>query len=217
MRTRAAAVAVAGVPCMSLTRKLQPMWWCFPPPTSNFDLVHGGSGHLLPERLPSLPFPTFPGPSAMDSPAVTQLFRQLFRQPHPACLARRTFASVTTAVHRHHHHHHHHHHHYRRRQLRALSSARGGRAARGSITTSEKERAWQQRSNVFPQEKSEELQRYPLVTANELRSYKERPRRVRMLMRDFIEGASSNHLRSLSRFLPRSPSLSLFLACQPSS
>lgn len=111
----------------------------------------------------------------MDSPVVTQLFRQLFRQPHPACLARRNLVNLATALHH-------------GRQLRALSSGRGGDIARGSITTSEKERGWQQRSNVYPKEKSEELERYPLVTAKELRSYKERPRRVRMLMRDFIEG-----------------------------
>lgn len=119
----------------------------------------------------------------MDSPAVTQLFRQLFRQPHPACLARRNLVNLATAVHH-------------RRQLRALSSGRGSDSTRGTITASEKERGWQQRRNAVPKERSEELERYPLVTAKELRSYKERPRRVRMLMRDFIEGASSRQAQA---------------------
>jgi hypothetical protein len=35
---------------------------------------------------------------------------------------------------------------------------------------------------------SEEFQRYPMVTAMDLRGRKERPRRVKMFMRDFIEG-----------------------------
>lgn len=112
----------------------------------------------------------------MDSPVVTQLFRQLFRQPHPACLARRNIVNLAS--------------------LRAASSRRGGRPGppRGTISASEKERGWQQRSNVLPKETPEELAAYPLVTARELRDYKERPRRVRMLIRDFIEGAHTSML-----------------------
>lgn len=47
---------------------------------------------------------------------------------------------------------------------------------------------WQQRTEFFPPEKSKEYERYPMVDANALRSRKERPRRVKMLIRDFIEG-----------------------------
>jgi len=47
---------------------------------------------------------------------------------------------------------------------------------------------WQPRSDIFKQDMSEEFKKYPMVTVNELRNYKERPRRVKMLMRDFIEG-----------------------------
>lgn len=41
---------------------------------------------------------------------------------------------------------------------------------------------------MFPHERSEEFDRYPTVTADALRSSRERPRRVKMLLRDFIEG-----------------------------
>lgn len=37
----------------------------------------------------------------------------------------------------------------------------------------------------------EEYEKYPMVTADDLRARTERPRRVKMLMRDFIEGLSA--------------------------
>ena len=50
---------------------------------------------------------------------------------------------------------------------------------------------WQQRSEFFPQNKSKEFEKYPWVDADGLRSRKEPPRRVKMLVRDFIEGVLS--------------------------
>lgn len=47
---------------------------------------------------------------------------------------------------------------------------------------------WQQRSDIFPFDMSEEFKTYPMLTADQLRGRKERPRRVKMLTRDFIEG-----------------------------
>jgi hypothetical protein len=47
---------------------------------------------------------------------------------------------------------------------------------------------WQQRTDVFPQDMSAEYAKYPMVTADQLRGRRERPRRVKMLTRDFIEG-----------------------------
>ena len=55
-------------------------------------------------------------------------------------------------------------------------------------TTASNESDWQQRTELFAQDMTEEYKSYPTVTAMDLRSRKERPRRVKMLMRDFIEG-----------------------------
>lgn len=57
------------------------------------------------------------------------------------------------------------------------------------------ESSWQQRTDMFPQDKSDEFKNYPMVTADALRTRRERPRRVKMLMRDFIEGISSSAVR----------------------
>lgn len=125
----------------------------------------------------------------MDSPIVTQLFRQLFRR-HPACQSQRNLATLVTALRdvrqqR-----------LREQQLRRLtqyqhhqhrSYVARGRGGPGTGTP-QSETNWQQRSDMFQQDMSEEFQRYPMVTAMDLRGRKERPRRVKMLMRDFIEG-----------------------------
>ncbi|KAJ5037565.1 uncharacterized protein L3040_007737 [Drepanopeziza brunnea f. sp. 'multigermtubi'] len=49
-----------------------------------------------------------------------------------------------------------------------------------------------QRTDLFPLDMSGEYQKYPMVTADQLRGRKERPRRVKMLMRDFIEDSLYN-------------------------
>lgn len=48
--------------------------------------------------------------------------------------------------------------------------------------------SWQQRTQILPPDKLEEYEKAPLVTAHLLRGRRERPRRVKMLTRDFIEG-----------------------------
>ncbi|KAL2199899.1 S-adenosyl-L-methionine-dependent methyltransferase [Corynascus similis CBS 632.67] len=129
----------------------------------------------------------------MDSPIVTQLFRQLFRR-HPACQSQRNLATLVTALRdvrqqR-----------LREQQLRRLtqyqhhqhrSYVARGRGGPGTGTP-QSETNWQQRSDMFQQDMSEEFQRYPMVTAMDLRGRKERPRRVKMLMRDFIEDSLYN-------------------------
>ena len=58
----------------------------------------------------------------------------------------------------------------------------------GSEVSSRSESNWQQRTDVLPLDKSEEFNKYPMVTADQLRGRRERPKRVKMLTRDFIEG-----------------------------
>jgi len=58
--------------------------------------------------------------------------------------------------------------------------------------TSTNESSWQQRTDHFPLDKAGEYKKYPMVTANQLRTRKERPRKVKMLMRDFIEDSLYN-------------------------
>lgn len=72
-------------------------------------------------------------------------------------------------------------HHARRTQIRGLADRRDGGVDKN-------ESHWQQRSDLFPQDMSEEYSKYPMVTADQLRGRRERPKRVKMLTRDFIEG-----------------------------
>ena len=106
----------------------------------------------------------------MDSPIVSQLFRQLFC--HRTCSRLRSHSSLpfrTAGA--------------PRTQSRKLSST-GARYD----DASKNESHWQQRTELFPPDKSKDFERYPMMTADALRSRKERPRRVKMLARDFIEG-----------------------------
>jgi hypothetical protein len=107
----------------------------------------------------------------MDSPVITQLFRQLFR--HPTCQSLRSHSTLPFRIQ-----------YARRTQKRCMSSQRGD----GSEASSRSESNWQQRTDVFPLDKSEEFNKYPMVTADQLKGRRERPRRVKMLTRDFIEG-----------------------------
>ncbi|KAH8179388.1 S-adenosyl-L-methionine-dependent methyltransferase [Sarocladium implicatum] len=115
----------------------------------------------------------------MDSPIVSQLFRQLFRQRPAGCMNR-----VKAPL--------------------ALSSRRGATlhqarlyADRRMLVSKDRgmktnESRWQQRSHVLPQDKAEEYAKYPLLSAQDLRRRKERPRKVKMLLRDFIEDSLYN-------------------------
>ncbi|KKY26021.1 hypothetical protein UCDDS831_g01531 [Diplodia seriata] len=105
----------------------------------------------------------------MDSPVVAQLFRQLFSHRASQCLRA---PSVSLA----------------RSQRRALTYTRDD-AGQAEASSGSK---WQQRTNIFPLERSDEFDRYPMVTADALRNRRERPRRVKMLMRDFIEDSLYN-------------------------
>ena len=103
----------------------------------------------------------------MNSPAITRVFRQLFS--HQIC-SRRLYSSLPLSIPAH-------------RRFYQHKSAEETYDDGGS-----KESHWQQRTEFLPPNKIEEYRRYPLVDANALRSRRERPRRVKMLIRDFIEG-----------------------------
>lgn len=61
------------------------------------------------------------------------------------------------------------------------------------------ESRWQQRTQILPADRSAEFKQYPYITADELKTRKERPRRVKMLMRDFIDGTRCLFLCSMMR------------------
>ncbi|KAM3456957.1 hypothetical protein MY3296_001327 [Beauveria thailandica] len=117
----------------------------------------------------------------MDSPIVTQLFRQLFRQRPRGCKGR-----LPTTL---------------RRGLeqshpRPPASSRHGRgyATRASIDRGMKtnESRWQQRTHLLPEDRSDEFAKYPYISMQELKQRTERPRKVKMLLRDFIEDSLYN-------------------------
>lgn len=112
----------------------------------------------------------------MDSPIISRLFRQLFT--HRPCQSLITHSSVPFRIQGGRH--------VRRTQVR-YASGRGD----GGEGASRNDSHWQQRTDLFPLDMSGEYQKYPMVTADQLRARRERPRRVKMLMRDFIEGKSS--------------------------
>lgn len=107
---------------------------------------------------------------SMDSPIISRLFRQLFT--HRPCQSIRPRASIPSRAH-----------YARRQQIRCMASRK---AVEPSGDRSESH--WQQRMEGFPADMAQEYEKYPMVTADQLRGRRERPRRVKMLTRDFIEG-----------------------------
>ncbi|KAI2468732.1 DUF185-domain-containing protein [Annulohypoxylon bovei var. microspora] len=120
----------------------------------------------------------------MDSPIVAQLFRQLFR--HPACQSRRNLATLSSCL-RYGRRVHQLQHEQRRHMATRPHTVRGGKKG-----LPDKEAHWQQRSELFAHDMSDEYKAFPTVTANSLRTKSERPRQVKMLMRDFIEDSLYN-------------------------
>ncbi len=110
----------------------------------------------------------------MDSPLASNIFKRLLS--HQTC-SRLRFHPPTCG--------------------RLLFSALGRRYYRSSQENDGDEDSrqtsdWQMRTEIFPPDKLRDYERYPMVTSDMLRSRRERPKRVKMLARDFIEGIAVN-------------------------
>ena len=73
---------------------------------------------------------------------------------------------------------------------RLISSSLSRAEQRGPEYGGSKQEVWHQRSDSLPHEKLAELEKFPMITAAGLKSRRSRPKRVKMLLRDFIEGES---------------------------
>jgi len=114
----------------------------------------------------------------MDSPILSRVFRRLFS--HETCSRIRYRRPLSNHLLR-----------------QPLKYSRGVSVKKGPGDVSSRESNWQQRTDIFPQDKSQEFERYPMVTADALRARKERPTRVKMLTRDFIEGTDIPYMQAL--------------------
>lgn len=102
---------------------------------------------------------------AMDSPVLNQLFRQLFR--HPACQSLRKPPPSLS------------------RQTRTFLTRR---APTGPKRKSQDDGMFWTKRGDIPKNIEQEYLSYPTVTAKDLRHRRERPRQVKMLTREFIDG-----------------------------
>ena len=117
----------------------------------------------------------------MDSPLLSQLFRQLFN--HRACQCSRsttvrrlngTRHSAASLQ-------------YQQQSRSFLSRREPG--PKKSVTNDGT--MWTKRDD-YPRDLDHQLRTFPLVTAKDLRNRRERPRQVKMLTREFIEGMHMN-------------------------
>jgi hypothetical protein len=142
----------------------------------NSSTVQRIASHAALQQLTSFEVFVNPIANTMDSPIVAQLFRQLFR--HRPCGCRGHNAPLRSSF---------------RSSLRQSSrQAIRAYASKPSIDRGMKtnESRWQQRSNILPEDRRKEFAEYPYISIQELKMRTERPRRVKMLLRDFIEGTS---------------------------
>lgn len=107
----------------------------------------------------------------MDAPTISRVFQRLFS--HEICSKVRYRPAMSNVI-----------------SHRAFSqSPRATAGGRPATRVTNLDSDWQQRSDLFPVDKSKEFEKYPMVDSTMLKIRKERPRRVRMLTRDFIEGS----------------------------
>lgn len=107
----------------------------------------------------------------MDSALATQFFRQLFARPARQCLQAQARARSFPL----------------RNPLQRRAYALRHKEDDGSGRSN-----WQQRLDHFPPDVTKEIGQYPRVTAAELRHRSQRPRRVKMYTRDFIDDSLYN-------------------------
>ena len=120
----------------------------------------------------------------MDSPAVTRIFQQLFARPSRRCL------HLANAA--------------RRNSGPSLNQYRQY-SARRSDTLKDGGSSWQQRIDAFPKDMSRQLKEYPRVTARDLQHRTQRPRRVKMYTREFIEGSTTSPTQESKLTVLRQP------------
>ncbi|CAF9910528.1 hypothetical protein IMSHALPRED_009225 [Imshaugia aleurites] len=109
----------------------------------------------------------------MDSPLASNIFRRLLS--HQTCSTLRFYPPTSRKL---------------------LLDAPGRRYYRNSKEDEDDDSRqtsdWQMRTDIFPPDKLRDYERYPMVTSDMLRSRRERPKRVKMLARDFIEDSLYN-------------------------
>ena len=106
----------------------------------------------------------------MDTPLASKVFRCLLS--HHTCSRLRFYPPIS------------------RRPLRGTLGRRYYRSSHENDGKDSSKQAsnWQMRTYGFPPDKLRDYERYPMVTAEMLRSRRERPKRIKMLAREFIEG-----------------------------
>lgn len=107
----------------------------------------------------------------MESALLTRVFRQLLS--HQTCSRLRYYPSLRGVT-------------FNGVQKRDYRSAKDDNSL--DDFDARRESDWQQRTEILPPDKMKEFEKYPMVTADQLKSRRERPKRVKMLARDFIEG-----------------------------
>lgn len=141
--------------------------------------------HTLHRERQGSPPNSFPVP--MESPLLNQLFRQLFNHRTCQCTAPRSVRRLNGA----------------RRGLQQYQHQTRSFLSRRE-TSSKKNvtndgTMWTKRDD-YPRDLEQQLRTFPLVTAKDLRSRRERPRQVKMLTREFIEGMHYICSRNIMRF-----------------
>ncbi|KPI45152.1 NADH dehydrogenase-like protein [Cyphellophora attinorum] len=105
----------------------------------------------------------------MESPLATRIFRELFSRPARHCLHQQARLAALQGP--------------GRRHASALRHKEDDGSGRSN---------WQQRLDHFPPDITKELKQFPRVTAAQLRNRSQRPTRVKMYTREFIDDSLYN-------------------------